>query len=471
MVRTLLVCALLLALAPAARTGDKPKAGEKPPKPFEDVIRMTVYPASSPKPALKYQLLPELREMNPGNPILGYLRCFSQQNHFFYSKGAIDQREKWREIPLKDLPVEEMRGYGGLALRGADYAARLDNPDWQVLLRAKEEGYRLVLAEVQQMRELVGALQVRFRGEVADRRFNDAIVTAKTMFALARHLGKHPTLIGYLVGVATAHVGIGPLDEMLQQPGCPNLFWALTDLPQPFIDLREGMHGERFMLARGFPFLDDKAPMTEVQLQKAVAQLREMLDLIAPPGTPPAKQLKKDGGVQAWLDRRLKNEAEVRAARQRLVEFGLAERLVKTFPALQVLLLDQKYTFEEMRDEAMKGLALPYWQAEPLLPDRTGKHAAENVLGWVAPAVTKVRVAQARLEQRFALLRHVEALRLYAAGHHGQLPKQLSDIKLPLPVDPVTGRPFRYTLEGATATLEGSPLPHYVVRYVITVAK
>src|SRR5260370_15674531 len=114
MVRPLPVCALLLALAPAARTGEKPKAGEKPPKPFEDVIRMTVYPAAAPKPALKYQLLPELREMNPGNPILGYLRCFAEQNRFFFGKEEEDQREKSLEMPLKELPVQA-RCYGGSA--------------------------------------------------------------------------------------------------------------------------------------------------------------------------------------------------------------------------------------------------------------------------------------------------------------------------------------------------------------------
>jgi hypothetical protein len=463
MVRTLLVCAVLLALAPVARTGDKPKTGDKPPKVFEETIRLKVYPAAAPKLAMRYQLLPELREMNPGNPILGYLRCFAEQNRFFFSKEEEDKREKWMEMPLKDLPVEA-RFYGGSALRQADYAARLDTPDWQILPKLRAEGFSTLVGDLQQMRVLTRTLQVRFRGEIADGRFDDALRTAKTMFAIARHTGKHPTLIGGLVGAAIAHVAIGQLDEMLQQPGCPNLFWALTDLPQPFLDLREGIQGERLILASMFRFLDEKAPMTEAQLKRTVAQFHDMVSAIRRPVKGP-----KD--TQAWLDRRVKSEAWVRTARQRLVEFGLAERVVKEFPPLQVVLLDQKYTFEEVRDEAMKVWTLPYWQAEPLWSEGPGKRAEEDLLGWMAPQVTKPRFAQARLEQRFALLRHVEALRLYAAAHRGQLPKQLSDIKLPLPADPVTGRPFRYTLEGATATLEGSPLPHYVARYVITVAK
>jgi hypothetical protein len=81
------------------------------------------------------------------------------------------------------------------------------------------------------------------------------------------------------------------------------------------------------------------------------------------------------------------------------------------------------------------------------------------------------------LEQRIALLRHVEALRLYAAEHDGKLPDKLSDIDVPLPDDPVTGKPFAYKVEEGTAHLRGSPPrgeeknPAYNVHYEITLRK
>ena len=83
------------------------------------------------------------------------------------------------------------------------------------------------------------------RAEVALGRFDDALRTAKTMFAMSRHLGEHPTFIGNLVGIAIANTAIGPLEEMLEQPGCPNLYWALTNLPNPLVSLDKGMEGER----------------------------------------------------------------------------------------------------------------------------------------------------------------------------------------------------------------------------------
>ena len=84
---------------------------------------------------------------------------------------------------------------------------------------------------------------------MAGTHFDDAIATAKTMFALARQLGEHPTEIADLVGMWVAHLGLGTLEEMVQQPGCPNLYWALTDLPSPLVDLRKGAQGDRTRVA------------------------------------------------------------------------------------------------------------------------------------------------------------------------------------------------------------------------------
>ena len=139
---------------------------------------------------------------------------------------------------------------------------------------------------------------------------------------------------------------------------------------------------------------------------------------------------------------------------------------------MQVLLISEKYAFEEALDEVLKTLALPYWHAKPFMQTWRAQRDNQRLLTPLVQSIDNVRSAQARTEQRLALLQHVEALRLYAVTHKDQLPRQLSEVQLPLPVDPVSGQPFHYTLRAGTATLQGSPLPRGEwIRYEITLAK
>ncbi len=440
MPRMLLCCTALAALALPARA-------EQTITPTEILIRLTVRPMAAPKPALRYLLLPDLKELNPGNPIPNYLKC------------NLDQEMAGERVDIRRS-----------ALREADRAARLDKPDWQILLKVKTDGIGLLIPDVQKMRALASALQERFRDENARCRFDDSIRTAKTMFAMSRHMSEHPTLIAGLVGTAIAFVAINPLEEMLERPGAPNLYWALTDLPTPLVPLDKGMEGERVLILSEFKDLKDSGPMTPRQIEKFVNYIGRLLEFE-----------KREKTVRAWLNERNKDEKLLRAARARLVEIGLAEERVNQFPADQVLLLDEKRAYEVNRDETMKLMKLPTWQVEALIGKKKltrpeGKKLLDQGLfGGLVPALQKVRRAQGRLEQRIALLRHVEAVRMYAAAHDGKPPAKLSDCPVPLPADPFTNKPIRYEVDGATFHLRGSPppgeekSPAYNVHFQVTI--
>src|SRR5258708_4034476 len=133
----------------------------------ETVVKLKVQPMPAPKPILKYQLLPELRELNPGNPAQNYLKCFAEQRNFFYSKEAIAERTRYLSMPLAELPVEKLRQYGGSALRQADWAARLDTPDWQLLQHVQKEGMDLPLLELGRLQLLCPPLHYRFPAQLA----------------------------------------------------------------------------------------------------------------------------------------------------------------------------------------------------------------------------------------------------------------------------------------------------------------
>jgi hypothetical protein len=438
MARLFACCAALLIFSSSARSDQMVTD-------TETIIRLNVEARAAPAPALRYLLLPELKEMNPGNPIPAYLRCLMDQD-FTADRGSLSRA----------------------ALRQADLAARLDRPDWQILLRLKADGINTLLPDLQGLRMLASALQDRFRTELAQHRLDDALRTAKTMFALSRHMGEHPTIIGGLVAVAIASVTIAPLEEMLEQPGCPNLYWALTNLPSPLISMEKGMEGERLFVGAELRDLDDSAPMTADQLNKLIAHIDKIRQLEEKPIPP-------DRTLPAVLRKRGKDAAFVAAARRRLIDLGLPEDRLQHFPVAQVLLLDEKREYEVRRDEFMKLMPLLAWQIDTLAA-KIKPRKEPALFDVFLPSMPKVRRAQTRLEQRIAFLRHVEALRLYAADHDGRLPEKLADVPVPLPVDPVSGKPFDYKLEGATAHLRGTPPggeknPAVNLHYVITIRK
>lgn len=421
----------------------------------ETIVRLNVHSMPAPKPALKYLLLPEVRELHPGNPVQWYVRSFQEQRNFFFGKEAVAERARYRILPLAELATKNLLKYGGSALTQADWAARLDTLDWQVLETIQTDGLELTLPELGPLHVLATALQVRFRAEVAAHRFDDAVATAKTMFALARHLGEYPAEAANRAGLSVADLVLDTLTEMVQQPGCPNLYWTCADLPCPLVDLRRGFQGSRAQVEAELRPLRDDAPMTDADLEEFVAHLSGVLGYARQQAGLPPRNLR------AELRARTNDPERVRAARLRLIDAGCAESLVQKFPPTQVILLDEKRTYDVRRDERMKLLALPLWRM-----DGAESGHGETLFSEFVPKVLPARQAQARVEQRVLLLRHVEALRLYAAEHDGQLPEKLSDLTVPLPPDPFTGKPVGYRVEGLSAQLQALH-----TRYEVTMQK
>jgi hypothetical protein len=414
-------------------------------QPTRTVVKLDVPAKSAPKPALRYQLLPEVRELQRGTALQLYLKCFMEQNHFYHSKESEENRNKWMEMPLKDLPVEKLRDYGGRPLRFADAAARMERIEWQIREDILRDGVHVLLSDVVKMRTLSHALKVRLRGEIADKRFDDAIGTLKTLFKMAQQLGEHPTLIGHLIGLAIVGQTIPCIEEMIAQPGCPNLYWAFADLPAPLVSLRAGSQGERMFFLHELAQLDRTAPASEANIEKTVAGYERLLRGVAD---------KKAVKVRAYLEERTGKAKLVKEALQRVIDAGVKREVAEKMPATQIILLDEQFAFETRFDEEMKWVAQPYWRAEPKYADLEKQKG--GMLVNLYPNVRRVHRAGVRVEQRLRMLQILEAIRLHAAANKGATPEKLDDIDVPVPVDPFTGKPFRYEVEKGKATLSGT---------------
>jgi hypothetical protein len=129
----------------------------------------------------------------------------------------------------------------------------------------------------------------------------------------------------------------------------------------------------------------------------------------------------------------------------------------------QVIATDAAYEYRRVADEIEKWMYVPYHvarhrdQTNPF--DTHGISAVTRGYGYLLaslllPAVEAARTAEVRLQWQTGALQTVEALRMHAA-QSGTLPPSLDAIKVvPVPLNPATGKPYEYRLDGATAVLD-----------------
>ncbi len=446
----------------------------------EELTKLTLRPAAAPSPALKYKLLPELMDQTPGNAALEYYRAFSPE---WWTN--IRQPKTWESItnalqaPFKDFPRKEMAWISDIRMiQQVDRAARREYVDWGMAERLRREGIGLLLPDVQSLRQIAVLLAVRARVEIADGHYDKALYTLQSGLALARHTGDAVTLIQDLVGMAIAQIMLAQLEELIQQPGAPNFYWALTDLPRPFFDLRKALQGEKLGMYATIPELHslETTRLTPEQQQK-------LLQILG-------------GGIEAMItepkpnwNKRLMGMLLVLHAypesKKALIAEGRKPEEVEALPALQVVLIHSLHQYLRLQDDTFKCYGLSYWEALPRMKqaDERFRQTRRRLEGMpfidFLPAIQKVVASAVRTDRRIAALRCIEAIRLYAAAHDGKLPTALDAItEVPIPLDPMTGKAFTYRVSGERAMLIApppsgeQPMPNYnVLNYELKIRR
>lgn len=463
----LLVCLPLALALPAvvAAQSDEPR-----------VVKLTLHPAAAPEDALEYQLLPAAASQTPGNAALLYYRAAVLVPGDLKAGTLWDKLSPWATTRSADFPLEEARkvlsGFSA-SFHELELAARRSRCEWQ--LPIESEGFNLRLEELSALRHLARALAGQARLQIAEGRIDEALRTIQTGMAMSRHLAEGGTLIHTLVGNATAELMTMWLSELLQRPAAPNLYWALTVLPQPFIDARPALEQERNTLFSEFPLLRDaeRAPLSPHQ---AAALKQELLRFLS------MDSRDKGAGKEA-VELRLTAivMGSYPQAKKALIAHGRSAAEVEAMPALQAVTVYSLAIYRQVLNDSIKWLYLPYWQGDPGIErsqqtvDAAFRKEGIPFAAVLLPSFRTVYAAPARLDRQIAALRVIEACRLYAAAHAGKLPASLDAVtEVPLPLDPMSGKPFVYKLAGDQATLESSGGEwnvHYATRYTLTMAR
>lgn len=457
-----------------------------------ETFKLSVSPASEPHPALKYALLPKYGDITPGNSVPFYYRAIlaTQSMPKKALKRFWDNYDRWMEGPPEKMPKQEVRQFlksFNTIFDELKVATHRESTDWSWRMRRIRglKAISFLLPEIQESRQVARLLVLRIRLAIAERRYDDAIASFQMGYKLARDVAEPPTLINDLVGVAIAQILNSELRNMIASPGAPNMYWALSKMQRPFIDLEPAMQYEMSLPAKLFPSMleaetADHSPEEWGRiLGKAFLSLR---------GTETGR-IAKERAVQAQLAvTGLALQAYPRIKRE-LIAAGYDRKRVEAMPVGQAIAIHQARTYQYMYQEMMKWSHLPYHVAAPYARKTEARLKREGyfapagrsrelipLAGMLLPAVWQAHSASARLDARLSGLQTLEAIRMYAADHGGQMPDTLADIrKVPVPNNPLTGQPFPYHKSADTAVLE-MPAPARLPanigwRLEITVAK
>lgn len=463
------------------------------------LFQMTVRPATEPTPRLRYRLMTADRDLQPGNAATYWYRAVMDLHqdsrhagqHLgkrLAEKGLVggaddpaafnrlgyDTLDSWqlpRRLPLSEIPLDLAKPSRDSLLlyrrEEADRASRRERCDWGLETRqlAGMQLASFMLPEFQQMRSLSDALCLDERIAIAEGRLDDAIDSLRIHFELCRDAASPPLLVCRLIGDAVARHARAVLRDLQCHPDAPSLYWALADLPRPFIDLREAIRFEAAAVFRVHALLRDpeSADRSDSEWHRL---LNECLD-------GPKQIALEDPGAAAtdplviWIEG-LRDAGPdhpgVRLARQRLLDRGFEASRIDAMPVAQLLAIDAAHVYSVLSDALEAAFQLPWPEGEAALEEAYQWRKAADPLGEaphreVLPIAkllpgfqyVVIRTSPIETERGFAALRLIEALRLHA-GETGEFPEALDEITcVPVPLNPATGQAFDYHRDGEVA--------------------
>jgi hypothetical protein len=497
MIRAPVWLAAVVAVFPA--TAGIVKAQDEPPA----VVSVVLRPAAAPVPALKYALLPERSSLVPGNAVLFYHRAIEwilgdrarhQPVPDKQKRRAADSDEQaayeWVNGPIAAIPLDRARAWldqRQFVLHEAELGARRRDCDWG--FGSRSEGYNLIITEIQEMRSLVRVVALRARVAILEKKPDEAIYWLQTGFAMARHVSQGPTLIQPLVGLASSAILNHALEDLIQSPGMPSLYWALANRPRPLIDLAPALEGERFLLERQFPQLleldglswsVEKARDFSTNFEAEFYRISGMQYKVpARPGSPAKNMSLGDWAMKPALIMQAYPEAK-----RALIAQGRPAAVVEAIPTVQVVALYTFQSYQAFRDDVFKWAGLPYYRAYEGMSASWRGHSEElqrrpllKLFVAFLPSLQSAYLAAVRVDRQLVALQCIEAIRIHAATHQG-FPRRLDEItEAPVPIDPATGQPFGYRVDGDHATLTapyppGAPrVPPFAIHYELKLAR
>jgi hypothetical protein len=433
-----------------------------------ETIEMTVTPASQLNPIFKYRLTVLPDETTAGNAATVYMHSLGENMLRGKWRQAIktngEDVENWsnyRTAPA-EVPLAKLRSASKLfddyiqdhiavatAKRECDWGYGLEDLEGPIVIGLRLNG-------LQETRSMARAIGLQTRVAIMESRFTDAIDLMRMNYRLGENASRSATLVGTLIGLAEVDIANGNMQEFIATPDSPNMYWALTELPNPIVEMRKAYQLESRFGIRIFPDLADAetAEHSPEEWSRVVQKLTEVAMTAS---------YQSERGSEMKFIPTLLGVLAYAPAKQRLIDSGMEPATVEGMAVGQVLLIDANREYRHSADKLEKELYLSnpeFLKRSKMVEDsiygsnqKPLSSFGEFLANMLLPT-PYVRFVQIGAQRDIDAMRVIEAVRMHLA-ETGNLPKTLEDITIvPIPNNPATGKPFEYRLDGQTAILD-----------------
>jgi hypothetical protein len=218
-----------LAVVLCCVAGTNTVAAQAPPY-GQDDHDLTVSGVAVSSPVLEHRLLPAEYELRDGNAATILLRLPWDRADFMNLE--VNKFSGILEIPFTEIDQIRAAGEG---LPPALYSeihrsAYRRTAVWEYPIDEGPQS-QVLLNDVQGARQLIfRGLAVWIRFQIIDGKIDKAREGVLVGLSNARHFARTPFLICHLVAAVNSNLMLDRLEELIEQPNCPNFYWPLTAL-------------------------------------------------------------------------------------------------------------------------------------------------------------------------------------------------------------------------------------------------
>lgn len=450
----MLSCALFPSLAITA---------EPVPPPIELVLEGRAIEA----PALKYRMYPTEIELREGDAVPILLRLPWEQNGWM-TKVAPTLHE-WETRPLN--APEWATFEGGSVFPDRFYqeikrAAFRSEAHWEYPIHETQSPHMILLPDVQGLRTFLRyGLAARIRYHLSRGELDLAREGILVGFANARHIAQTPFYINQLAAISIHRCMLDQTGELISQPASPNLYWALSTLPESLVEMEQAARLEGHTFEMTFPAVRDFDRPRSREEWKTMG--RQLVEYLVESGQ---MEMPKVGG-ELGLELSIRSVVIKRARPDLTERMGIPAEKVAAMSDEEAGLRWYTHLRMSLDQKAAAIYSLPPREAWPeyrrLKAEALSFHQLTGMKHWAHISPSSVYMSAWSLKRKIASLRIIEAVRHYMVSHENRLPTTLDEIQdVSIPRDPLTDTPFEWQVDGQTATLKAPSFPKEMTEWL-----